>query len=145
MMRASMSQCSTLIADLGDGVLVAHISYSEREPLEAILTELDHRGVPSDQRYVVASQTPDTAASSIPRIDDPEEYVALGIPANNIYTFPYHFEHAEQSMHRGLTQVLVTGDGFYTWSFDQLPSSQSADRNRPDAAYRDERAVRFTE
>lgn len=142
-MQTSMSECSTLVADLIDGVLVAHISYSEREPFTTIMTELDHLGVPNEHRYVVASMNAHGVDPPISRVQTTDEYEELGIPPQNIIAFEYAFDSDSDTQFKGLTQALITADGLYAWSFDLSSDPRDRARSLPDAAFRDEVAIQF--
>lgn len=142
-LQIGMSHCSALLADLGESILVAHISYSEREPFMEVMSELDHLGVPAEKRHVVGSlhDLPDYYVA--PRMRSREEYIAAGIPEKNVLTFEYaQIPEAKHDM-QGLTRAIITADGFHVVSYDS--SWDEIDRNHTlaDDRYYGEIAVKF--
>lgn len=124
-LKISMSECSSLIGEAEDKIVVAHISYSAFNQIEAVIDFMTKNGIKKENIFVVASQGAFQSERSKEdynkRALTNKDYVERGVPLNHIQTFEYEpgdFISDNEKISRNLTQVLVSKEGYLKWSFD---------------------------
>jgi hypothetical protein len=123
-LTVSMSECSTLIGQNDDLLVVAHISYSMLCEIESTVEYMRTIGIPAQKILAVASVGPYQAAQSkkdfYKRACSTADYLKCGIMPGNTYTFEYRPESTPSAgrIDRNITQVLVGGHGLLKWSAD---------------------------
>lgn len=118
-----VTECSVIIARNDDNICVSHIGMSYRREVEGVLDFLKKEGYQDEDIYVVASVGPyqEEMAQKInnTRLSRVEEYEDLGIKPENIVRFEHEMERdGEDNIHRNTTEVIVTDEYIYKYSFD---------------------------
>lgn len=152
-MCASLSECSVLIGVNQNELVVAHISYSALNETEAALRFMDEKGITPEHVQAVASigsyQAERSAKDFNKRAIDDAAYEKLGIKPEHIHAFAYQPEAPKPDgswTGRNLTQVAISKDGFWRWSFDLENAQRSEFTLRRDGRLRtfnNEEAVEF--
>jgi len=119
--KVSMSECSTLIGQTDENIVVAHISYSESDVTEATLEFMQNNGVDFNDIQVIASvgeyQESQSQGQFAKARADKFTYMDLGIPESNIIPFEYFFDDDTKVSHN-LTQIIGTNDAIFKYSLD---------------------------
>ncbi len=114
-----ISQCSCIVGYGAERTVVAHISFSVKSEVDAVLAHMKEIGISDDDVYVVASQTPgQTAVMNMPVVTEPEYYVERGVKGENIIPFEHRYCDGKQD----LAGVTIAPDGIrvakYLYSYD---------------------------
>ncbi len=121
-LRTSMSTCSTLVGITKDDLFVAHVEYSKAKETEVVMKIFKDAGVVPENIFGVASL--DSSSNNPSYLAAAEEYHALGIPEENLFSFEFKREEKANPYFRdgakdkNITQVLVTRDFIFQYSFD---------------------------
>lgn len=115
-----MSECSMMCAidrtKDEPTMLVAHVAFSEKESVDAVTQLFNERGIPPEDRYVIASIGKfQNERSEGRRVTRKEDYVARGFMSENIIDFEYVFEPSDDpdqaSTHKNVIELSVSADG----------------------------------
>lgn len=148
----AISECSVLVADCVDTLVVAHISFSDKLATDAVVERVLRSGAALEHVYVVASVGEDQAARNrehyMQRYAYVDEYMGLGIPERNIMPFVYEgatMRDGRQVL-EGLARVTVGSQGILTSDFDvelQLDPWSRTWNERMTGSYRNPRSRLF--
>jgi len=150
--KISMSECGAIIGTDNDRIVVAHISYSQIDEIEAVVRFMKENGIALQNIYAVASvgnQARKIGVEGSKRAKDITVYANLGIPKENISTFEFHSElpyGGEGWLSVNITQVICTREAIYKYSYDlkssvKLGSSLIKDERVSD--YRNEKVIKL--
>ncbi|RMD52026.1 hypothetical protein D6827_00895 [Candidatus Parcubacteria bacterium] len=119
--QISMSECSAVIGVGQNDIIVAHISYSARDQLEAVIRFMREQGVDFSKIYAIASVVDyqkKQAGNDKQRVVDIASYMEFGIPKGNIYEFEYYPDSHHGSVLRNMTQIIGCNDAIFKYSYD---------------------------
>lgn len=103
-----ISECSCIVGYGAERTVVAHISFSLKSEVDAVLAYINELGIGGDNVYVVASQTPgQTDVMNMPVVTGPEYYVERGVKSGNIIPFEHGYHDGKQD----LACVTIVSDG----------------------------------
>lgn len=118
-----VTECSVVIAKNDEKIFVSHIGMSYRREVEGVLNYLKKEGFENKSIYVVASvgSYQEKMAKKIDsdRLARVQQYEDLGVKKENILSFEHEMvKDGEDNVHRNTTEVMVTKDFIYKYSFD---------------------------
>jgi hypothetical protein len=123
--QISMSECSTIIGTDNENLVIAHISYSAINEIQATVEFMKNLGINYENIQVVASigefQKKCSDNEYTKRAFDSSAYTDIGIPDSNISPFEFNpGKRAEDGswLSQNLTQVIGTGEVLFQYSFD---------------------------
>ncbi len=123
--QISMSECSAIVGKNSDNFIVAHISYSAIDELQAVINFMNNMGINAENIYAIASigesQKRNSDNEYTKRAFDLDHYIALGILAKNIHQFECDTVKNKQDDSRlisNVTHVIGCNDALFKYSFD---------------------------
>jgi hypothetical protein len=150
-LKISMSECSTIIGENKHELIVAHISYSALNEIEAVMDFMKKNNIPLNKIFAItslkSSQSNKSEANLNDRATTKEPYLRHGISPDNILGFEYDpgsFISEKERVSHNLTQVLVGKEGFFKWSFDlKRTFGTSSYQEEVIGEFRDQEVVKF--
>ena len=120
--KTLLSECSLLVGNNEENIIVAHVSFSYVYQLDAAIKFMKENGINSEEIFVIASIDPDTTADNIERATI-ESYVNNGIPSSNIKTFKYAINRNNDKSPAvydltNMACIITCNDGLGVWNFD---------------------------
>ena len=122
--QISMSECSALVGIDDENFVVAHISYSAIDQINAVVEFIKNMGIDPKNIYAFASigefQKRESNNKEAKRADL-GVYTGLGIPESNVRQFEFIQERPDKDgswISRNLTQVIGCNDVLFKYSFD---------------------------
>ncbi len=147
--RISLSECSAMIADDGENLIIAHISYSAINEIQATAVFMQQHGIDPKNIKVIASigkfQAQQSAQNYTKRDTDTSTFTDLGIPRKNITAF--EFSLAKERTPNGnlkmynLTHVLGCNEALFKYNFDLV--NERGGRERIEGEYREEEIIKL--
>lgn len=123
--QISMSECSAIVGTDDKNFVIAHISYSAINEIQAVVEFIKNMGISTENIHVVASvgefQKRRSDDEYTKRAFDSNAYTALGIPESNISQFEFEPGKTEQDgswLLKNLTQIIGCNDALLKYSFD---------------------------
>jgi hypothetical protein len=123
--QISMSECSAVVGVDDKNFVIAHISYSAINEIQATVEFIKNMGISPENIHVAASvgefQKRRSDDEYTKRAFDSNAYTALGIPESNISQFEFARGKVKQDgswLSQNLTQVIGCNDALFKYSFD---------------------------
>lgn len=123
--QISMSECSAIVGTDDKNFVIAHISYSAINEIQAVVEFMKKMGISPGDIHVAASvgefQKRRSDDDYTKRAFDSSTYTALGIPEPNISQFEFEPGKTEKDgswLSQNLTQVIGCNDALFKYSFD---------------------------
>lgn len=123
--QVSMSECSAIVGTDDKNFVVAHISYSAINEIQAVVEFMKNMEINPENIHVIASvgefQKRRSDDEYIKRAFDSGTYTTLGIPESNISRFEFVPGKKEQDgswLSQNVTQVIGCNDALFKYSFD---------------------------
>ncbi len=148
--RVGLSTCSVLVGKSNNTIIVAHVSYSDKEETEQAIDFMEENGVDKDNIFVVASVSDAEEKSGDlgrPWLKKKESYENYGIKPEQILTFEHHFESDEKNGGKdsNLTEVLITPSLLMKWSYDaRISMVNGFMKNVRISDFRDEESLKMS-
>lgn len=122
--KVSMSECSTLVGETEDNLIVAHISFSEVDQFHKTLRFMIENGVDANTIQAIVSvgeyQASKNEVLLTPRIDNVDYYIQSGLNPANITPFEYFPGRSDENgmLLKNITQVYGNSQSLFAYTED---------------------------
>jgi hypothetical protein len=151
--QISMSECSAIIGTNNTNFVIAHISYSAINEIQAVVEFMKNMGISPENIHVVASvgefQRKRSDDEYTKRAFERRAYTEMGIPETNVSQFEFTPGIVEKNgswLLQNLTQVIGCNDALFKYSFDLRNTPRPGigfPREEKSGDYKDEEVIKI--